>query len=94
MGVASAALSIRRNCHSYTSRVGKEVYVNCLDQSLAQGETVSNGSCYYIIIITIDQMLDTLLHSRDIKMNKTGSRHETARLGEELDTRAGNDSIM
>lgn len=87
MGVASAALSIRRNCHSYTSRVGKEVYVNCLDQSLAQGETVINGSCYYIIIIIIiHQMLDTVLHSRDIKMNKTGSRHETARLGEELDT--------
>lgn len=77
MGLASAALSIRRNCPSYTSRVGKEVYVNCLDQSLAQGETVINGSCYYIIIITIRQMLDTVLHSRDIKMNKIGSRHET-----------------
>lgn len=40
-------------------------------------------------------MPDTVLHSRDIKMKKTGSRHEGARsLGEELDTRAGNVSIV
>lgn len=57
MCLASGALTVRWNCHSYTSQVG---HVNCPNQGLAQRDRV--------IIIIINQVL--WLHSRDTNMSK------------------------
>lgn len=83
--LASAALSVRRNCYRSVSQIG-EVYVNCLDQGPAQRHwkrTVSINN----------QMLGSVLHSKHTKIGKTGSRLK-GMYGSGEETRAGDCSVM